>query len=179
MLISPSLLLQGDILSQSLTVPKDFQLEAKKEQCPHVCRCLLEGHFRHCHSVHVGNIQMCRPSSYTALRQFGLNQPRSWFFKVSKVPCNKTSYSETLSWEIVPILHKVVEDFQDVILPCSLVWAPNQWSSSILNSTKGWKWFVIEQKFAFSHMWPTYNQALLLLTSDSVFLLVILVCFIC
>ena len=35
MLISPFLLSQEDILSQSLTVPKDFQPGAKKEECLH------------------------------------------------------------------------------------------------------------------------------------------------
>lgn len=87
MLISPFLLTHRDILSQSLSGPKVFQLQANKKQC--LCGhpsggSLFTMMHRNCQSVCIsleGNAQICCPPYNIAARVFGLNRPHSQLFK--------------------------------------------------------------------------------------------------
>lgn len=161
MLISPFLLSQGDVLSQSLSAPKDFQPGAKRKDA--YMDTLLEGHFlffwrmhRSCQPVHLLYIlyisrqqspDVLSPS-YMAARQCGLNQPCSWLFEGCKPvgPMQQNKLFWNSQWRDCPSpLQSGRRLFQDVILLCPLVWVPNQHSSSIVNSTQGWKWPVMEQ----------------------------------
>lgn len=92
------------------------------------------------------------------------------------VPCSRTSYSETLSGETVPVLQRYWKMVSGCHPPLSSCLRTKSVEFLYCEQHQRGEIICLQQEiWSFSSMWPTYNHIFLLPTTDSPFLVVILI----